>query len=803
MNRLDDVTHRKYTMNDSFKCDQKSDPFNCDSRKKRGLPAVSSHDGIDPDSPRRSFRRYFSDDVTTTRSISTNPANHSASPVLSIETCYSKGTESSETLSLQSTSSASGGTPRYIAAALRRSPRARRQAARYRRNCSGNGPGRPVIRPNPGSGVAKPALDPVGGVVSPRKTSCRRGNEHSRSLSDPIAISSPVSNDTTRLVQLNTQHQNPISELENKRNSTEVSGHEEQSVGETHSVAGGTKSPEHFQSLETYYTYTSIEERWNDEVHAILGGLAMMEAKCAEICKTLSESQEEISHQKWENISGLHRTLLSEHHDFYVAYHHPVASSIVMGLAERYQVPARMWNIGIFGLLRLQSTRHPDSLEHMLTFIYHCYSLLTLLLETAPKFERIWIECLGDLARFRMALEVADSPEYDLWSGISRYWYNKAADRSAENGRIQHHLAVLSRRDIVQRLFFYTKALVSVQAFPEAKGSILLLFNSPHGSSKPNQDQVAKAFVGVHGQLFTRGATDEALMLAGHFLSNLEIYIGRMGAAFRLQGVYIMSSNFAAIFEYGQADALFPAEFSKPTEPTDPHNPIVSSHAAERRTPECRLESVESYLLASMNTPHRSQVVFSSSFTFQTFTVVLDQIGNKNVYPTVHITLAFIWCLASTLDTIRYIEAFVPWSNLAIFLNTLIRDDTDFRVIESECFPLPEGRNQVPEDFCIRGLSWSRNYYPPDFFKQNPEEDDGRWVEMPSLNVSRAYRCLWLGVRIAEFNRWLAYDSASRMFSATPFALELEKLSRKYNLFSNYMNKALKATEFDEEMDNV
>lgn len=770
MNRLDDATHRQYIMNDSFGCHKKSDSFNRDSQKKRGLPAVSPHDGIDPDGPRyiplanpfspllthsrRSFRRYFSDDVTTTRSISTNPANYSASPSFSIETCFSEGTDSSGTLGLGSTSSASDCTPRYIAAALRRSPRSRRLAAKGRRRCPSN-----AIRPNPGSGVAKPALDPVGGVVSPRKSPCRRGNEHGRSLSDPIAVCSAVSNDN-RLVQPNTQHQSPISELENKRSSTKVSSHKERSAGETHSVAGGTPSPEHFQSLETYYTYTTIEERWNEEVHAILGGLAMMEAKCAEICKALSESQEEISHQKWENISALHRTLLSEHHDFYVAYHHPVASSIVMGLAERYQVPARMWNIGIFGLLRLQSTRHPDSLEHMLTFIYHCYSLLTLLLETAPKFERIWMECLGDLARFRMALEVADSPEYDLWSGISRYWYNKAADRSSENGRIQHHLAVLSRRDIVQRLFFYTKALVSVQAFPEAKGSIMLLFNSPHGSSKPDQDQVGTAFVGVHGQLFTRGATDQALMLAGHFLSNLEIYIGRMGAAFRLQGAYIMSSNFAAIFEYGQTDALLPAEFRQSTEPADSQGPIVSFPVAECWTPEYRLESVKSYVLASRSMPHHSQVVFSSLFTFQTFAVVLDQIGNKNVYPTVHITLAFIWCLASTLDTIRYIEAFVPWSSLAIFLNTLIRDDTDFSVIESERFPLAEGRKQVPEDFCIRGLSWSRNYYPPDFFQQNPEEDDGRWVEMPSLNVSRAYRCLWLGMRIARVCRFELFEYA-------------------------------------------
>lgn len=688
---------------------------------------------------RQSFRRYFSDDVTTTRSVSTNPANPSVSPALSSKAPRSE--DSSGTLSHRGHSSASQGAPRHNAATPR-SSRVRRQAVRDRRRRSGKGSDQPVISFNPGNGGANPAFDSVEDAVSPWKSPDRRGNEHSRCLSDSVTNCSAISHDNSGLAQ------NPIPQLENKRSSTVASSHERQSAGDIHAVGGGIESPECFLSLETYYTYTTIEKQWNDEVHKIFAGLVMVEGKCIELCRFLSESQQEISQMKWIHLSGMHRTLLSEYHDFYVASLHPIASPLVMGLAEKYQVPARMWHNGIFGLLNLQESRQPDSTEHMLSFIYYCYSLLTLFLETtAPKFERVWMECLGDLSRYRMSLEVADSPDWDLWAGIARYWYNKAADRAPDEGRIQHHMAVLFRHDIAQRLFFYTKALVSVNALPDAKSALLNLFNSPCRCSKPNQDQVAMTLVGIHGQLFTLGLTDQAIRLAGLFLSNLEMYIGRMGAAFRLQGVYIMSTNFAAIFEYGKPGALLPAEFNQPTEPEKLN---FSQSASERWTPESGLETVESNLLASKTSPHHSRVVFTSSFAFQTVTVILDQIGDKNVYPTVHFTSAFIWCLASTLDAMKYIEAFVPWSNLAVFLNTLIRDDTDFSVIESERFPLAEGRKQVPEDFCIRGLSWSRNYYPPDFFAQAPEEDDGRWVEMPSLNVSRAYRCLWLGVRIAQ-----------------------------------------------------
>ncbi|RJE19040.1 hypothetical protein PHISCL_08623 [Aspergillus sclerotialis] len=503
----------------------------------------------------------------------------------------------------------------------------------------------------------------------------------------------------------------------------------------------------------------SAEKRLADKVYA---DLVVMEEECTRFCRRLSKSQAKISHPEWQQLSGLHCTLLEEHYDFYLASQLPEASPAIMELAEN-EVPARLWNIGINQLLELQSYRRPDSLEHMLTFIHFSYSMLTLLLDTVPRFELIWMECLGDLARYRMAI-VADSPGYEFWSRISRYWYCKKMDEAPESGRIQHHLGVLCQRDIVQRLYYYTKAYISVHPFP-ARESILPLFDSANQRSTPNQDQVATLFVRVHGQLFTQGVTNQAIKLAGSFLSDLEIYIGRMGAAFRLKGVYIMSANFAAVFKYGQVDALLSAKFNQSTELAN-----FSICQSDSETPARRLETVKSNI---NNSSRYSQLAFSLSLAFQTFSIALDQIGNKNVYPTIHITLAFIWCLALNGDTIKHVEIFIPWSNLAAFLNTMIRDITNIRVIESKYFPVFEGgRKQVPEDFCIRGQSWSKNYYPPDFFKRDPGEDDERFVEEPSLNMSRAYRCLWLGVQVAQFNRWLVYDSTSQRFSATTFSLE-------------------------------
>ncbi|GFG17164.1 uncharacterized protein YKR096W, partial [Aspergillus udagawae] len=47
-------------------------------------------------------------------------------------------------------------------------------------------------------------------------------------------------------------------------------------------------------------------------------------------------------------------------------------------------------------------------------------------------FEETWIECLGDLARYRMAVEELGMRDRESWAGVARYWYNKAADRNPD-----------------------------------------------------------------------------------------------------------------------------------------------------------------------------------------------------------------------------------------------------------------------------------------------------------------------------------------------------------------------------------
>ena len=178
------------------------------------------------------------------------------------------------------------------------------------------------------------------------------------------------------------------------------------------------------------------------EVKGIYAGLVMVEAKCIDVDSKQSIAAQErdpnkrtqLSPEQWSALIALHKTLLHEHHDFFLASQHPSASPALTKLAEKYSMPARMWKHGIHAFLEVLRLRLPGSLDHMLAFIYIAYSMMALLYETVPSFEDTWIECLGDLGRYRMAIGDEDVKDRDVWSGVARFWYGKAADKNPQVG---------------------------------------------------------------------------------------------------------------------------------------------------------------------------------------------------------------------------------------------------------------------------------------------------------------------------------------------------------------------------------
>ncbi|KAI1772804.1 hypothetical protein F4818DRAFT_125222 [Hypoxylon cercidicola] len=101
------------------------------------------------------------------------------------------------------------------------------------------------------------------------------------------------------------------------------------------------------------------------EVKGIYAGLVMVESKCIEVDNSQTENDAALNNEQWQALIALHRTLLLENHDFFLASQHPSASQALRRLASKYAMPARLWRHGV----------------------------------TVPAFEDTW---MGDLGRYRL-----------------------------------------------------------------------------------------------------------------------------------------------------------------------------------------------------------------------------------------------------------------------------------------------------------------------------------------------------------------------------------------------------------------
>ena len=492
--------------------------------------------------------------------------------------------------------------------------------------------------------------------------------------------------------------------------------------------------------------------------------------------------------QYWSTQIARHRTLLNEHHDFFLATQHPSASPACRRLPSKYAMPARLWRHGIHSFL--DNLRHglPESLEHMLSFTYLAYSMVALLFETVEAFRDTWIECLGDVARYRMAIEDENLRDREIWSGNARSWYLKAADNSPHVGRLYHHLAILARPDALKQLHYYSRSSTSVQIFSGARESVLILFQQFLGGTEGSYQKcfpLESCFITVHGLILTRGSTDWMNEQTRHFLVNVNKHIDDLSNRWKEPGMYMAISNIAALLEYGEADAPLRRALERAQEPTEV-TPSVSIPGApstamgQLRTPSTNSRSV-SYPRepSDLTSPAEAHVDVemtnsstattddhigkhhASSFTlyqaagiaFPTLKIALSRTGNENVMPHIHVFFVFILAILRAPSAMDLVGPFMPWPEMASFLNSLAKPAGWTSSAPTTDFPVPNrpsvGR-PLPEDYAMRGQIWSQNYFPPGWFEESNVDEDERTQELPSMAMPRIARVLWLGICIAR-----------------------------------------------------
>ncbi|KAK8036660.1 hypothetical protein PG993_008643 [Apiospora rasikravindrae] len=487
------------------------------------------------------------------------------------------------------------------------------------------------------------------------------------------------------------------------------------------------------------------------EVKGIYAGLVMVESKCIEVVDAQKTQKDaKLNNEQWQALIALHRTLLHEHHDFFLASQHPTASSSLKRLGAKYYMPGRMWKHGIHAFLELLRGRLPASLEHMLTFIYLAYSMMALLYETVPAFKATWMECLGDLGRYRMAMEDDDVRDREVWTSVSRRWYSKASDVVPETGRLYHHLAILARTNVLQQLHYYSKALLTPDPFFAALETIMTLFN-PLRTSNKQQSRLLPidfAYVKAHSLLFTDKTGSEYNTAVANFVDNLDDHISRTTRRWMESGYYIAISNCCALLFWGKDSFIYQTIRPKrPKEEVEQFNTREIPNPSEQRNAK-RLEE----------TRHLVEGTYGKIFS---------RFADPNTLPFLHSTLVFYRFLISYPSAMDLLEATFPWKMVSILLNALLSSCREYERIQSSEFPRPVKQlpRPLPEDFALRGLLWADKYFPSDWFSNDKVDDDEKYLEVASMTDERKERILWLGVSIARHDKWLLYDEEFHRFS--------------------------------------
>ncbi|CAG8153670.1 unnamed protein product [Penicillium nalgiovense] len=461
--------------------------------------------------------------------------------------------------------------------------------------------------------------------------------------------------------------------------------------------------------------------------------LILWEKKCIWFDKKQPQSKIHIPFHRWQALLAIHKHLLQEHEHFFSMSQMPSARAAIRDVPYDYSMFNRMWRYGIYSPLELLHQNLPGSLGPMLHFIYHVSSTLNRFLEFDPALGVILYEQLGDVTRYHMA---AQRQHRKHLAGISRYWYRKVADQNPNLGRIQHSLAVLSHSDALQRLFYLTKAFVSVQPLCHSWATIDIFFD--HWKGFTFQRDMAAHFVIAHRLLLENCSGERLKALTNDFLSLFPMQIQRPTSRNQHE-VYIMSCNIASVLGY---------EYRR-------------TGAANESAPAMETEYVSNGPTELCSQLRLNQAFQAIRLTFQTLFVLLRFSNFPNAIPGIHISLAFLWRVSFHRSVMEGLEATVPWQAVAGFLNSLFSHNTVFSRIQDEKFPIGEYETapQLPEDFLIRGQVWSQFYYPNNFFKDTSGYDISI-DERDSEEVVRRHRCLWLGVQIAKVS-WhhLGYDS--------------------------------------------
>lgn len=454
----------------------------------------------------------------------------------------------------------------------------------------------------------------------------------------------------------------------------------------------------------------------------------------------------------------------------------------------KYNIPARLWSVGFHRLLeslRQASTTSPAAFEHLNDYIYYAYGFYSCLFEEdfLEKFRPAWIEALGDLARYRMAVAalLASAPataspptpqpsatlavplptisqdpsptpsiglqaaaefdlqdERDIWRARARDWYALGLKDTPGTGKLHHHLGLLCRDDPgceLRAAYHFVKSMIASHPFDTARESIQPLFSADAQRARMREADAGPVaqFVLLLGLLFTRVQLDDFDTVLARFVERLEIE--GTSAVREPEWIMIAVCSIGAVLEFGRPDGVIRARGGLSQRTAKPGN-------ASKRDGDVEMEDVDdgedlSRPMQALSTsapaaddppPHHFTLAVRLFCAVLRFTLRQPKIRATPPYgpqynPLLTIALTFLATLVRTPAARAAVERHVPWAQLAAFAAHIVKR----RAAHAEVGAGAKGRlvsiqgGPLPEDWCVRGTEWVRRVYPHGFWRA------GRW----------------------------------------------------------------------------
>ncbi|KAH7002580.1 hypothetical protein EDB80DRAFT_867582 [Ilyonectria destructans] len=475
------------------------------------------------------------------------------------------------------------------------------------------------------------------------------------------------------------------------------------------------------------------------EVDRLYDELVKIETDCIQ-----AERAQQLTDDQWRARIELHRNLLRKHHELLLTSQHPSADRDLRRMASDCGLPGRMWRHGVHSLLDLMHHHLPPSSEHRLSFLDIASNTIERLHEAAPRFDNTWYECLGDLGRYRLRTNSADSTSDEKWKTISRHWYCRTSFQMPTTGRFYHRLAMLSGSNVVQQMFYLIKSLCVPEPFLQSKELITETFMI--GRQLRDMAPCDAAFLQAHAIIFTQTNVEDFKNVVKTFVSGLvsKRPLESGGWVTRQYQMSITLCN--CLLAYGDKSSLLQQAINGP------------------QTQDCETETQES------ESKRIQQLENACTLAQQSDSCVFINAENLDFMAYLHVRLVFMLYVVDHPSAMAYLTHWVPWDLVASSLNdvTVRIHSKGLNPIEVFSNPFRGEDGPLPEDWDMRGLGWAGNYFPPNWFSAHDLDfySLAGGAEIPTRELARERRVLAVGQRLAQFSAPLDFDPETSLFSS-------------------------------------